>query len=139
MEIRFLLGPRVITPSHASGSGGEMADARDFLPEAGPPLAEKSPSDTPSMELHAKPAAYVISGDHGFYLYKGSTRNMASRWAQHAAGRVARTRSRHPLKLVYVEYFDQYTDARRRELFFKTGAGRAFIKAQVAKWQTQGT
>ena len=91
------------------------------------------------MELRAQPAVYVISGDNGGYLYKGSTRDLAARWAEHAAGRVPRTRCRHPLKLVYVEYFDQYTDARRREIFLKTGVGRVFIKAQVAKWQTQGT
>ena len=91
------------------------------------------------MDIRSQPAAYVISGDDGAYLYKGSTRDLATRWAEHQSGRVARTRSRHPLNLVYVEYFDNYTDARRRELFFKTGVGRSFIKARVAKWQTQGT
>ena len=91
------------------------------------------------MDYLQKPAAYVISGDAGAYLYKGSTRDLAARWAQHEAGRVARTRSRQPLKLVYVEYFDNYTDARKREIFFKTGVGRSFLKARVAKWQTQGT
>ena len=117
-----------------------MADTRDFLPEAGPPLAEKSlDAGYGCMEVESKAAAYVIAGDGGRYLYKGSTRDMVARWSEHAAGRVARTRSRQPLKLVYVEYFETYTEARRRELFFKTGVGRAYIKARVVEWQTQGT
>ena len=63
-----------------------MADARDFLPEAGPPPAEKSPTDIQLMEIRSQPAAYVISGDDGAYLYKGSTRDLAARWTEHAAG-----------------------------------------------------
>ncbi len=91
------------------------------------------------MEPESRAAAYVIAGDGGRYLYKGSTRDMVVRWGEHAAGRVARPQSRHPLKLVYVEYFETYTEARRREIFFKTGVGRAELKARVAKWQTQET
>ena len=117
-----------------------MADARDFLPEAVPPPAEKSPTEMEMTgNLRPLPAAYVISGDDGAYLYKGSTRDMQARWAQHHAGRVSRTRARRPLKLVYVEYFQSYTEARKRELFLKSGMGRQLIKARVAKWQTQGT
>ena len=45
---------------------------------------------------------------------------------------MARTRNRRPLTLVLVEYFDSSTAARRRELFLKTGVGRAWLKARVA-------
>ena len=77
------------------------------------------------MEYLQKPAAYVISGDAGAYLYKGSTRDLATRWAQHASGRVARTRARHPLKLVYVEYFDNYTEIACREFCKRKGHGKS--------------
>ena len=92
------------------------------------------------QNLEERPAAYVIlcSGEAS-YLYKGSTRNMAERWKDHQAGRVARTKNRRPVQLVLVENFDTYTDARRRENFLKTGVGRAWLKARVVKWQTQGT
>jgi putative endonuclease len=93
-----------------------------------------------NAELESRPAAYVLrAAGPTEYLYKGSTRDMAARWSDHREGRVARTRNRRPLTLVLVEYFDSFTDARRRELFLKTGVGRAWLKARVAKWQTQGT
>ena len=75
------------------------------------------------------PAAYVLQGAGERYLYKGSCRNLVNRLADHGAGRVSRTKNRRPLKLVHVEHFDSYADARRRELFFKTGAGRDYIEA----------
>jgi putative endonuclease len=93
-----------------------------------------------NTELESRPAAYVLrAAGPTEYLYKGSTRDMAARWRDHQAGRVARTRSRRPLTLVLVEYFDSFSEARRRELFLKSGIGRAWLKARVAKWQTQGT
>ena len=90
--------------------------------------------------LESQPAAYVIRGAGPVdYLYKGSTRDMAARWHDHEAGRVSRTRNRRPLELVLVEYFASFTEARQRELFLKSGVGRAWLKTRVAKWQTQGT
>ena len=93
-----------------------------------------------SDELQAAPAAYVIRSEgRNDYLYKGSTRDMVSRWEDHTAGRVSRTRGLRPLELVLVEYFGTYTEARRRENFLKSGVGRAWLIARVVKWQTQGT
>lgn len=86
-----------------------------------------------------KPAAYVLLGVSGDYLYKGSCRDLAQRLKDHRAGRVAHTKNRRPLSLVYLEYAVDYSTARKRELFFKTGSGREFIAARVAKWQTQQT
>jgi putative endonuclease len=89
--------------------------------------------------VNPMPAAYVLRGAVGAYLYKGSCRNLVERMRDHRAGRVARTKNRRPLSLVYYEVFDTYGDARRRELSFKTGRGREVINARVVEWQTHQT
>ncbi|NQT93465.1 MAG: GIY-YIG nuclease family protein [Lentisphaerae bacterium] len=82
--------------------------------------------------LQHRPAAYVLAGVSGDYLYKGSCRDLPKRLQDHRAGRVSRTKNRRPLRLVYFEYSDDYTAARRRETFFKSGAGRAWLKETLA-------
>ena len=123
-----------------------MADARDFLPEAGPPLAEKSRRQTSGSmntdNLDSKPGAYVLLGSNGTYMYKGSGRDLRKRIADHLQGRVARTRNRRPFELLHLEYTVDYTEARKRENWLKSGQGRKWLKdtyARVAEWQTQGT
>ncbi len=91
------------------------------------------------------PAAYVLESANGTYLYKGACRDLVERRKDHRAGRVAHTKNRRPLRLVHVEYATDYTAARQRENWLKTGVGRAWLKktiendARVAKWQTQRT
>jgi putative endonuclease len=78
--------------------------------------------------LEPRPAAYVLLSADGNYRYKGSTRNLAERMKQHAAGKVSRTKNHSPLTLLHYEYFEDYTFARKRELYFKTGSGRDWVK-----------
>jgi putative endonuclease len=99
--------------------------------------------------IHAAPelsAAYVLQATAAPYLYKGACRNLCQRLKDHRAGRVSRTKNRRPLELVYCETFPSFAEARRRELFWKSGAGRAWLKeklqtqdARVVERQTQGT
>lgn len=90
--------------------------------------------------LEERPAVYVLRGkSERNYLYKGSCRNLPKRLRDHRAGRVSKTKNKKPLELVYFEYCNNYTEARKRENFFKTGKGREFLKARVAEWQTQRT
>ena len=85
--------------------------------------------DDATKGLNPLPAAYVISEqDKRDYLYKGSCRDLRKRLKDHRAGRVSKTKNRRPLELVYYEYCDTYTDARKREIFFKSGKGREFLK-----------
>ncbi|MDD5676826.1 MAG: GIY-YIG nuclease family protein [Kiritimatiellae bacterium] len=88
-----------------------------------------------------RPAAgvYVLLGSGGAYMYKGSARDLRKRVTDHMQGRVARTRNRRPLTLIYVEYFADYTAARIRENRLKSGQGRKWLKAWVAEWQTHRT
>lgn len=74
-------------------------------------------------ELEHKPVAYELCNEDQHWIDKGSTRDLVDRIAAHLAGKVPRTKSRLPLKLVYCEYFDNYTDARRRENWLRSGQG----------------
>ena len=82
-------------------------------------------------QLEHSPAVYVLSGTRENYLYKGSCGDLPKRLSDHRAGRVSRTKSIRPLDLVYFEYFTSISEARKRELFLKTGVGREFIADQL--------
>ena len=78
--------------------------------------------------LENKPAAYALRSQAGNWIYKGSTRDLAGRIKAHFSGKVSRTKNRHPLELVYYEYCENYTCARQRENWLKSGQGREFLK-----------
>ena len=98
---------------------------------------------TAITRVERRPAAYVLCPGSADYLYKGSSRDLVKRLEDHRAGRVSRTRNRRPLYLVYHEYCADYTAARKRENFLKSGKGRQFLKdhihARVAERHTQRT
>ncbi|MFA5343830.1 MAG: GIY-YIG nuclease family protein [Kiritimatiellia bacterium] len=85
-----------------------------------------------------KPAAYVVASSTADYLYKGCSRNLRARLKDHQAGREPRTKNRRPLNLVYVKYFDSYSDATAMERYLKSGQGRLWLKAflQASPGQT---
>ena len=78
--------------------------------------------------LERRPAAYVLLSNDGMYRYKGSCRDLIARLELHRAGKVSSTKNKRPLSLLHFEYFAHYTDARKRELYFKSGAGREWVK-----------
>ena len=86
------------------------------------------------MEAAHRPAAYVLQGSDGTYLYKGACRDLKERLRDHHAGRASRTKNRRPLTLVHFEYCDSYEDALRKEHYLKTGHGRAWLKRMLARW-----
>ena len=75
-------------------------------------------------------AVYVLQSTTTGKRYVGSTRNLAARLRQHNQGRVRATKGGRPWKLVYFEQFQTNREARQREIFLKSGRGRAEI-AQV--------
>jgi len=68
--------------------------------------------------------------DKGFYI--GYTKNIEERILRHNNnGEVASTKNRRPLKLIYCEAYINKADAKGREVFLKSGAGRRFLKKQL--------
>jgi putative endonuclease len=76
------------------------------------------------------PCAYVLLSEKTNKHYTGSSRenDPFSRIKEHNSGRVKSTKSGMPWKLVYFEVFDEYTVARKREIFLKSGVGRRWLK-----------
>jgi putative endonuclease len=61
-------------------------------------------------------------------LYIGSSGDIKTRLKAHNAGEVESTKLRRPLELIYFEACTSKQKAEKRELYFKTGFGREFLK-----------
>ncbi|WP_420578672.1 GIY-YIG nuclease family protein [Ekhidna sp.] len=72
--------------------------------------------------------AYILESIKTKSLYKGHTKDLDKRIEQHNAGRTLSTKHGIPWKLVYFESFQTKKEAILREKYFKTAAGRRFIK-----------
>ncbi|MBI3495238.1 GIY-YIG nuclease family protein, partial [Candidatus Berkelbacteria bacterium] len=76
---------------------------------------------------------YVLQSEKNKRNYYGSTDNLDRRLAEHNRGHTPATRFIRPLKVVYFETFKTLSESRKRELFFKSGQGREFIKQQLGR------
>jgi putative endonuclease len=88
----------------------------------------KLPLEQALSLVEARPAAYVLLGADGFYLYKGACRDLRERLRDHHAGRASRTKNRRPLSLLHFEYYESYSAALKREVFLKSGTGRDWLR-----------
>ena len=76
--------------------------------------------------------AYVIKSIDNDYYYKGHCENLKERLAQHNSGMTESIRPYIPFKLVYYEVLETRQKAIEREKYFKTSAGRRFLKLKIA-------
>ena len=72
---------------------------------------------------------YVLRSLKNGRLYIGSTNDLERRLAEHNSGKSKYTRSTRPFELVYQEDCKERVEARRRELFLKSGKGREFLRS----------
>ena len=91
--------------------------------------------DAAIEQAENRPAAYVLMGATGEYLYKGACRDLKERLKDHRAGRCSKTKNRRPLALVHFEYCDTYSDALKREKWLKSGQGRKWLADDLAGGQ----
>jgi len=75
--------------------------------------------------------AYVIYSPTGKKYYKGSCHDLGIRLSGHNSGNTTFTRKFRPWQLVYSEGFDSLDQARKRERYFKTAAGRRYLKIRI--------
>jgi putative endonuclease len=73
---------------------------------------------------------YVLQDDSG-KLYKGFTNNLHRRLTEHLRGKTKTTRAMRNVRIVYTEEYHDKIEARQRELYFKTAAGRRFLKTKI--------
>jgi putative endonuclease len=77
-----------------------------------------------------KYTTYVLVDENG-KLYKGFTNNLERRLAEHRSGHTITTSRMPSLTVAYTEEFDTLDSARKRELYFKSAAGRRFLKKKL--------
>ena len=72
---------------------------------------------------------YILKDSKG-KLYKGMTNSLKRRLNEHSSGHTQTTRNMKQLALVYKEEYATFEEARKRELYLKSAAGRKFLKKQ---------
>jgi putative endonuclease len=71
---------------------------------------------------------YILRSLKNNKLYKGFTNDLKRRFYEHNIGKSVYTKNNGPWKLIYYEAFYSEKDARREEIFLKSGKGRERIK-----------
>ena len=79
---------------------------------------------------------YVLQSLRDGKFYTGYTENLKLRFKEHQKGRVASTKDRRPLKLIYYEACLNRKDAMHREKYFKTYLGKMFLKNRLKSYLT---
>ena len=77
-----------------------------------------------------KYTVYVLKDARGM-LYKGVTNNLSRRLKEHRSGKTITTRRMLDIGVVYEEVYNSFPEARKRELYLKSAAGRRFLKNQL--------
>ena len=75
---------------------------------------------------------YVLRDSNG-KVYKGMTNNLKRRLQEHRSGRTRTTSRMKEIQIAYTEKFETFIEARKRELYFKSAAGRRFLKQVMGR------
>lgn len=75
--------------------------------------------------------AYVIQSLTDNSFYKGHCADLLVRLNEHNPGKTKSIKHLIPFKIVYFETFDELKDAIKREKYFKSAAGRKFLKQKL--------
>lgn len=79
---------------------------------------------------------YILQSKKDGNFYTGFTKDLKLRFEKHQEGRVASTKDRRPLELIYYEACVDRDDATNREKYLKTYHGRMFIKRRLKSYLT---
>jgi putative endonuclease len=74
---------------------------------------------------------YVIKSIHHDYYYKGHCEDLDKRLQEHNAGFTISIKPYIPFKIVYFEAFDLREESIKREKYFKSAAGRRYLKTKL--------
>jgi len=74
---------------------------------------------------------YILKSIDG-KLYKGMTNNLSRRLTEHKSGKTKTTAKMKNFVLIYKEEYLNFGNARKRELYFKSAAGRRYLQKILA-------
>jgi putative endonuclease len=73
-------------------------------------------------------SVYILQSLKDNKTYVGFSSDVERRFKEHNLGRVRATKYRQPLKILFTEEFENEQEAKKRELYWKSGAGRRKLK-----------
>ena len=73
---------------------------------------------------------YVLK-DENRKFYKGMPNDLKRRLTEHKSGKTITTSRMKNFTIVYTEEYEDFETARKRELYFKSAAGRRFLKKKI--------
>jgi putative endonuclease len=76
---------------------------------------------------------YILKGLSTGKHYTGITNNLERRLQEHRSGSTKGGQVIGDFELLHTEEFSDYASARKREIFFKSGQGRKWIKENTNK------
>jgi putative endonuclease len=82
--------------------------------------------------MRNKNFVYVIWSEGFSRKYVGMTCDLENRLVEHNSGKTISTKAFIPWKIIYKEEFETRAEARVREKYFKTAAGRRFLKEKLS-------
>lgn len=75
---------------------------------------------------------YVIWSEKFCRKYVGMTENIENRLKEHNSGKTSSTKAFISWEIIYKEEFITRVEAREREKYLKTAAGRKFLKEKLS-------
>jgi putative endonuclease len=88
-------------------------------------LSEARPKGGPLAKMYY---LYILKSQKDGRMYVGYTKDLDRRLYQHNAGFVVATKHRRPLVVFTSEQYQEMSEAKRRERYWKSGAGRRKMK-----------
>jgi putative endonuclease len=76
--------------------------------------------------------AYVIKSEITDFYYKGHCEELEKRLNEHNSGSTESIRAYVPFRIAYYETFGTREEAIKREKYFKSAAGRRYLKKHLA-------
>ena len=74
---------------------------------------------------------YAIISETSNEIYVGMARSATKRLGDHNGGKNRYTKGLRPWKLFFLESFPDWSTARKREIYLKSGVGKEFLKSRV--------
>jgi len=73
-------------------------------------------------------SVYILQSLRDKKTYTGFSENARDRLIEHNSGQVEATKNRRPLKILFLENVENQSLAKKREKYWKSGAGRRRLK-----------
>ena len=74
---------------------------------------------------------YALRNLQRNYIYVGLTDNLERRINEHQSGKNKTTRPYRPFELIFSESFPNRIEARKNEIYLKSGIGKEFLKRLI--------